>query len=70
MKIIEKIHNTINNEITKIERDATEVEIAEYELTIARVQQEKEQEEIINSQKAALLAKLGITKEEAKLLLA
>lgn len=69
MKLIEKEFNTITGEITITERDETAAE------TKARLNREEEkaaqqvQRETKAIEKAALLAKLGITDDEAKLLL-
>jgi len=57
-------HNLATNEV--IDREMTDLEFAEYqenELAIEAAQQAK------NDAKSALLEKLGITEEEAKLLL-
>jgi hypothetical protein len=61
------IHNVQTGEI--IEREMNAQELAELEAR--KDAWNKEQEELLNKEqsKAALLAKLGITKEEAKLLL-
>lgn len=62
-----RIHNTETNEV--IDREMNEDEFAQYELdkkeSLARVKAEK----TAADNKAALLAKLGITAEEAALLL-
>ena len=69
MKIIERTHNIETGETVDIERDETAAE------TKARTAKEKEAqaEQAELSQKAAdraaLLAQLGITEEQAKLLL-
>jgi hypothetical protein len=69
MKIIERTHNVLTGEITDIERDETKEE------TKARLDTDKAAAETaaIAAQKAtdraALLAQLGITEEQAKLLL-
>lgn len=69
MKRIEKEFNVITGEETITERDETSVEIKE------RLDREKEVAasqalaEIKGTEKAALLARLGITDDEAKLLL-
>jgi hypothetical protein len=69
MKIIEKEFNIITGETTITERDETPIE------TETRLKREAEAGELAAKQeeaataKAALLEKLGITEEEAKLLL-
>lgn len=65
MKVRE--HNLETNEI--IDRDATPEEIAEFEAITAKAQMEAQAKAEAAAAKAALLAKLGITEEEAKLLL-
>lgn len=69
MKIIEKEFNAITGEETVTERDETAAETKERldrakEIAAAQTTAETKAEE-----KAALLAKLGITDDEAKLLL-
>ena len=70
MKIIEKEFNVTTGETTITERDETAAE------TKARLDRAKElaaaeaEAELKATQKAALLTKLGITEDEAKLLLA
>jgi hypothetical protein len=59
------IHNSTTNEV--IEREMTEIEIAKYE-TAKNAYDTKQAE--AEAGKAAILAKLGITADEAKLLLA
>jgi hypothetical protein len=51
-------------------RDATEAEIAQIEKDAQEAAQRKAEAEAKAAQKAALLDRLGITEEEAKLLLA
>jgi len=69
MKLITKEFNAITGEITITEREETDAE------SKARLDREKEkaaqqaQREIKETEKAALLARLGITAEEAKLLM-
>jgi hypothetical protein len=62
-----RVHNTETNEI--IDREMNEAEFAQYELD----QEQQAAAEIAAAQKAAdkaaLLAQLGITEEQAKLLL-
>lgn len=61
------IHDVDTNEI--IERDATEEEIATIENMRAKREAINAEAEAKASAKADLLAKLGITEDEAKLLL-
>lgn len=68
-KIIERIHNIETNEIIDIEREMTVDEIAIAEATaLEQIKDESELNEI-KTKRQALLQKLGITEEEAKLLL-
>lgn len=62
-----KIHDAQTNQI--IERKMTDEELANYEARIAAKEEEKRVAEAAANAKTALLAKLGITEEEAKLLL-
>jgi hypothetical protein len=66
MKITE--HDALTGET--VERDATAGEIAQFELNEAANAQKAIEEDNKVIAKAALLEKLGITAEEAKLLLA
>lgn len=69
MKIIEKEFNAITGEETIIERDETPTETKERldrAKSIALAEAEKEAKA---AEKVALLARLGITEDEAKLLL-
>lgn len=64
---IVKIHNISTDEV--IEREMNDIEFAQYEtdqiaFTVARAEKEAKAQA-----KAALLAQLGITEEQAKLLL-
>jgi hypothetical protein len=65
MKIRE--HNLETNEI--IDRDATDKEIAEFESIVEKEKARAQAAAQAAAAKAALLAKLGITQDEAKLLL-
>lgn len=69
MIIIEKEFNVLTGETIISEREATPNEIAAFE----KAQLEKEEEEKVRikteSLRKALLEKLGITEEEAKILL-
>jgi hypothetical protein len=70
MKIIEKEFNVITGEETITERDETPQEVAEREKFEAEAAQHQAEAEAKATQKAALLERLGITEDEAKLLLA
>jgi hypothetical protein len=69
MKITEKEFNVETGEETFTEREETAAEIAEREAFEANIAALAEAEAIKATEKAALLAKLGITDDEAKLLL-
>jgi hypothetical protein len=62
-----KIHNVETGEI--IERDFNADELAQLEIDQAKAQTELQAEAAKAADKAALLAKLGISEDEAKLLL-
>jgi hypothetical protein len=66
MKITEYFHETGET----IERDATQEEIAQHEIDKAAHDEAVTNEQLRAEQKAGLLARLGITAEEAELLLA
>jgi hypothetical protein len=66
-KPMTRIHNTETNEI--IDREMTDNEFAEYEKMQANYQSIKAQTLIRSQAKAELLIKLGITEDEANLLL-
>jgi hypothetical protein len=70
MKIIERTFNAETGETTDIERDETAQEKAKREAYELEVAQLKAEAETKATAKAALLAQLGITEEQAKLLLA
>jgi FMN-dependent NADH-azoreductase len=70
MKIITKEFNVQTGEETITERDATAEEIAEFETAKAEAEQRQAEARARATQRAALLGRLGITEEEAKLLLA
>jgi hypothetical protein len=69
MKIIEKEFNASTGETTVTERDETAVETAEREAFEAEVAERLAAQAIKESAREALLARLGITAEEAQLLL-
>lgn len=60
-------HNIQTGEI--IEREMTVVELAQWEADKAKAEAEAQAKAEFEAAKAALLEKLGITEEEAKLLL-
>jgi hypothetical protein len=62
-----RIHNTETNEV--IDREMTNDEFAEYKANQAIYEAEKIEAEAKATAKAALFDKLGITAEEARLLL-
>jgi hypothetical protein len=62
-----KIHDLLTNEI--IEREMNDVEFANWETAIAKEKENLAAEEAKAIQKQALFARLGLTAEEAKLLL-
>lgn len=66
-KPIIRIHNVETNEI--IDREMTDAEYAVYEAQQAVEAQRKAEAEAKAQAKAQLLAQLGITEEQAKLLL-
>lgn len=69
MKIIERTHNIQTGEIVDIERDETEQEIAIREELQAKKAIEKAEQDAVLAQRLAVFERLGITEEEAKLLL-
>ena len=68
MKRIEKEFNALTNEETIIERDETEQEAEDRAAAEEAAQAEHKTMAQRNSDRAALLAQLGITEEQAKLL--
>ncbi len=67
--IIEKIINVTTGEETIIERELTAQELAEREAAQAQTAQAKAEAEAKAAQRAIILDRLGLTEEEAKLLL-
>lgn len=67
--IIEKIVNVTTGEETVIERELTAQEIAEREALQAQAAQAQAEAEAKAAQRASILERLGLTEEEAKLLL-
>jgi hypothetical protein len=62
-----RIHNTETDEI--IDREMNDEEFAQYEIDQANYQATKAEAEAKAAQRQALLDRLGITSEEAKILL-
>ncbi len=62
-----RIHNTETGEI--VDREMNDLEFAQYQLDQAEQAEKIAKAEAEAADKAALLAKLGITADEAKLLL-
>jgi hypothetical protein len=69
MKKVEKIFNAATGEETIIERDETPEEKLEREELEIKIAAAKAEAEAKATAKAALLEQLGITEEQAKLLL-
>ena len=67
MRPMVRIHNTETNEV--IDREMTDAEFAQYEADQAARAVAAEAKAKAEADKAALLARLGITAEEAKTLL-
>jgi hypothetical protein len=66
-KPIIRIHDLATDEV--IDREMTDAEFAQFEADKALAENAAETEAIKAAEKVALLAKLGITNDEAKLLL-
>ena len=69
MKTFEKIYNAETGEETIIERDLTAGELAEIKKWEEHIAENARIEKEIADAKAPILAKLGLTEEEARLLL-
>lgn len=69
MKIIEKIFDAQTNNETIFEREMTSDELAEFEKDMAKAAAKAQAEAETKIKRQALLEKLGITEEEAKILL-
>jgi hypothetical protein len=69
MKITEKEFNVVTGEETITERDETPAETKARLDRAKEIAEAQEAAEVKATEKAALLAKLGITDDEAKLLL-
>lgn len=67
MKLVKLVHNVETGEVAEIA--LTPEEITQRELDIATEKANKEAAEARAIEKAALLARLGITEDDAKLLL-
>ena len=66
-KPIIRVHNTETDEV--IDREMTDAEFAKYEANNAAIATEQTEADTKATAKAALLTQLGITEEQAKLLL-
>ena len=69
MKIIERTHNIETGEIVDVEREETAAEKKERETFQKELAAKQAEAEAKAQAKAQLLAQLGITEEQAKLLL-
>jgi len=69
LKIIEKIVNVETQTEEIIEREMTASELAEYQMEEAAAEAKIARKKKADADKTVLLAKLGITADEAKLLL-
>lgn len=69
MKIIEKEFNAITGKETIFEREMTDDELKQFEIDQKEIALRLKKESEKEIAKTALLAKLGITEDEAKLLL-
>lgn len=69
MKIKEIIHNIQTGEITEFERDETQFEKAQREKAALEAAEVEAEARIKATERAAILERLGLTEEEAKLLL-
>jgi phosphopantetheinyl transferase (holo-ACP synthase) len=65
----EKIVNLLTGEETIVERNMSEIEIVEFKAAQAEAEAEAKKIAVKETARAALLAKLGLTEDEAKLLL-
>lgn len=69
MKIIERTFDATTGETTEIEREMTKEEVENAARIASQAQEKAEADALKATEKAALLAKLGISAEEAALLL-
>ena len=69
MKIMERTFNAATGETIEQERDMNSIELSEYKINLANAEAEEKAKSAKAIEKVALLAKLGITADEAALLL-
>lgn len=69
MQITETIFDVVTQQTTVIERDASPEEIAERETAQAQAAQAQAEAQAKATQRAAILERLGLTEEEAAVLL-
>lgn len=69
MKITEKEFNALTGETTITERDETATEKAEREAFAKLIAEKQAEAEAKAAQRQAILSRLGITEEEARILL-
>ena len=69
MKIIERIHDVETGKITDVERELSKAEVAERQQAEAHMQNMIDEVATKEAAKTLLLERLGITSDEAKLLL-
>lgn len=69
MKIIERTFDAITGETTEVERQMSQSELKQWQADKAKIEIEQAEAESKATAKAALLEKLGITADEAALLL-
>jgi len=69
MKIVEYNYNVQTGEETVIEREETATEQAEREVAEAKFAEQQAEAQTKATQRQALLTRLGITEEEARILL-
>ena len=68
MKIIERIYDASTGEITDVERELSAKEVKEREAALAEIEKNANDKALKAAEKAALLTRLGITEDEARLL--
>jgi hypothetical protein len=68
MKIIERIYDALTGEITDLERELSAKEVKEREAALAEIEKNANDKALKAAEKAALLTRLGITEDEARLL--
>lgn len=69
MKIIERTYDASTGETTDVERELSAKEVKEKEAALAEIEKNANDKALKAAEKAALLSRLGITEDEAKLLL-